>query len=109
GEQRPDVLVLSPHLMPGARHAEYVKSARALGIPTCVCIASWDNLSSKQLLRELPDRVVVWNDVQRREAREIHGVPDDRIVVTGAQGFDLWFDWRPRPREEFAARVGLDP
>jgi hypothetical protein len=86
-----------------------VKSARAVGIPTVVCVASWDNLSSKQLLREIPDAVVVWNEIQRREAEEIHSVPSDRIVVTGAQSFDLWFDWQPRPRAEFAARVGLDP
>lgn len=106
---RPDSLVVSPHLMPGARHSEYIKSARALGIPTCVCIASWDNLSSKQLLREIPDTVVVWNEIQRKEAEEIHGVPADRIVTTGAQSFDVWFDWQARPRAEFAARVGLDP
>lgn len=105
----PDVLVVSPHLMPGARHSEYIKSAQALGIRTCVCIASWDNLSSKQLLRELPDRVIVWNETQRREAEEIHSIPAERIVVTGAQCFDLWFDWQARPRDVFAKRVGLDP
>ncbi|MEJ7569403.1 MAG: hypothetical protein WKF41_14200 [Gaiellaceae bacterium] len=105
----PDVLVLSPHLMPGARHSEYIKSARALGIRTCVCIASWDNLSSKQLLREAPDRVIVWNETQRREAEEIHGIPAERVVVTGAQCFDHWFGWQPRPRADFSKRVGLDP
>lgn len=105
----PDVFVISPHLMPGARHSEYVKSARAVGIPTCICIASWDNLSSKQLLREIPDRVVVWNEIQREEAQRIHGVPPERIAVTGAQNFDQWFTWQPRPRAEFAERIGLDP
>jgi hypothetical protein len=104
----PDVLVLSPHLMPGARHSEYIKSARALGIRTCVCIASWDNLSSKQLLREAPDRVVVWNEIQRREAEEIHGIPAERVVVTGAQCFDHWFGWQARPRAEFGERIGLE-
>jgi hypothetical protein len=108
-QHEPDVLVLSPHLMPGALHSEYVKSARALGIRSCVCVASWDNLSSKQLLREQPDRVVVWNEIQRREAEEIHGVRPERTVITGAQGFDHWFEWRPRPREEFCRRLGLDP
>jgi len=29
-------------------------------------------------------------------------------VVTGAQLYDQWFDWQPRPREEFAERAGLD-
>lgn len=106
---RPDVLVLVPHLMPGVRHSEYVKAARALGIRTCMCIASWDNLSSKAQIRERPDRVVVWNEVQKREAVELHGVPAERVVVTGAQSFDQWFERRPRPREDFCARVGLDP
>jgi hypothetical protein len=105
----PGVLVVSPHLMPGARHSEYLKSARALGIRTGVCIASWDNLSSKQLLSEIPDRVIVWNETQRREAEEIHSVPAERIVVTGAQCFDLWFDWQARPRNVFSERVGVDP
>ena len=36
-------------------------------------------------------------------------MPPERVAVTGAQCFDEWFDWPPRPREEFLARVGLDP
>ena len=44
-----------------------------------------------------------------REARDIHGIPTERVVVTGAQCFDQWFEWTPRPREEFCPRVGLDP
>ena len=30
-------------------------------------------------------------------------------MSTGAQCFDHWFGWQPRPREQFCARVGLDP
>ena len=33
----------------------------------------------------------------------------ERVVVTGAQCYDEWFDWTPTPRAEFCARVGLDP
>ncbi len=105
----PDVLVLVPHLMPGGRHSEYVKAARATGIPTCMCIASWDNLSSKQQLRDVPDRIVVWNRFQLDEAVRLHGMPEERIVITGAQSFDQWFDRVPGSREAFCERVGLDP
>jgi hypothetical protein len=108
-ELAPDVLVLVPHLMPGGRHSEYVKAARAIEVPTCMCIASWDNLSSKQQLREAPDRLVVWNRIQHDEAVRLHGIDPARIVITGAPSFDQWFEHRPRPREEFAARVGLAP
>lgn len=104
----PGVLVIAPHLMPGARHSEYVRVARALGVPSVIAVASWDNLSSKQLIRELPDRLLVWNETQVREAVELHRIPRERIAVTGAQSFDQWFDWEPSPREEFLTRVGLD-
>jgi hypothetical protein len=80
----------------------------ALGIPTALCVWSWDHLSSKALIRTVPDRVFVWNDTQRQEAIALHGVPEDRIVVTGAQCFDQWFDrQQSRDRAAFCRRVGL--
>jgi hypothetical protein len=106
----PDVVLVSPAVDLAAHEAEYVKAARRLGIPAGICIASWDNLSSKGLLHVLPERVFVWNDVQRDEAVELHGVPTDRVVATGASRFDDWFDQQPSTsREQFARKVGLDP
>ena len=102
-------MLVTPHLMPGSTDVHYVRSAAAAGVPTGICIASWDNLSSKQLLRVVPDVITVWNETQEEEAVSIHRVPQDRVVVTGAQCFDHWFNWPPRPREEFLSRVGLDP
>jgi hypothetical protein len=107
--ESPDVVLITPHLMPASTDIHYVRSAAPTGVPTGICIASWDNLSSKQLLRVVPDLVTVWNEAQHAEAVNLHGVPENRVVVTGAQCFDHWFGWPPRPREEFLARVGLDP
>jgi hypothetical protein len=109
GALRPDVVALSDHGNVGSLHSEYAKAAKELGIPVAVCVATWDNLSSRQRLRVIPDQVVVWNRRQLQEAVEIHGVPAGRVVVTGAPNFDDWFSWEPRPREEFLAGVGLDP
>jgi hypothetical protein len=108
-EDEPDVVLVTPHLMPASTDTHYARSAAATGVPTAVCIASWDNLSSKQLLRVVPDLLTVWNDTQKAEAVGLHGVPEDRVVSTGAQCFDHWFGWPPRSREQFCARVGLDP
>jgi hypothetical protein len=107
--EHPDAVLVAPHLMPGSTDVHYIRSAAPTGVPTGLCIASWDNLSSKQLLRVVPDLLTVWNDAQQEEAVQLHGVPANRVVVTGAQCFDHWFGWPPRPREEFLARVGLDP
>jgi hypothetical protein len=108
-ERRPDVLLITPHSFPRSTQPDLLRAARALEIPTGVCVHSWDNLSSKARIRLRPDRLFVWNELQRREAVELHGLPESLVAVTGAQAFDAWFDWQPRPREEFCARIGLDP
>jgi hypothetical protein len=107
-EQRPDLLLLTPLLYFGSQQVEYVRAARALGIRSVLGVGSWDHLTTKGLIHELPDRVVVWNEFQKQEAAELHGVPPERVTVTGAQSYDHWFAAAPRTsREEFGARVGL--
>jgi hypothetical protein len=107
-EQRPDVLLVSPLVSAGSEQVDWIKAARACGIRTAACIASWDNLTNKGLLRIEPDLVIVWNDAQRQEAREYHYMPDDKIAATGAQLFDRWFATGvTRSRQAFCSRVGL--
>jgi hypothetical protein len=109
-EHRPDLLLVTPLIELGSQQVDYVKSARRLGVRSALCVASWDNLTSKGLIRVIPDHVVVWNEAQKREAETLHGVRPEQVVVTGAQLFDRWFDAKPaRTREEFCQRVGLDP
>jgi hypothetical protein len=87
---------------------ELVKAAQAEGVPAAVCIASWDNLTNKGLLRVEPDAVIVWNQAQRREAIGLHGADAARVVATGAQPFDRWFARTPSTtREAFCRAVGL--
>ena len=104
----PDAVLVTPLVEYTSNQVDYLKSADRLGIPTAACIASWDNLTNKGLLRFTPDRVLVWNEVQRRELEELHGVPGDRAIVTGGQKFDPWFELSPtRTAEEHRALVGL--
>jgi FkbM family methyltransferase len=106
----PDLLVLTPLIEPGAPQAEYVRSARALGIRTALCVASWDNLTNKGLIHGSVDLVTVWNEMMKREAVSLHGIPAERVAVTGAQPFDHWFEWQTSTtRQEFCAQVGLPP
>lgn len=109
-EQSPDVVLITPLVDLGSPQLDHLASARALGLRTVLPVGSWDHLSSKALLRTAPDALVVWNDTQKQEAVEMHGVPAERVFVTGAQCYDQWFDRAPsRSREEFCARVGLRP
>lgn len=109
-QARADVILITPMLTLGSEQIDVLRTARRLGVPTALCVGSWDHLSSKALIRQWPDRVFVWNDTQRREAVDLHRVPSERVVVTGAQCFDQWFDRRPTlDRDTFCRRVGLDP
>ncbi|HVQ14518.1 MAG TPA: hypothetical protein VMS40_13045, partial [Vicinamibacterales bacterium] len=63
--------------------------------------------TNKGHLRVVPDMVTVWNEHQRDEAVEFHGVPAAQVSVTGAQPFDRWFERKPTGRQEFCAKVGL--
>lgn len=106
----PDVVVVSPLVEIASSQVDYVKSAQRLGIPAVVAVASWDNLTNKGLIRCVPDRVVVWNEAQRREAVELHGIPCARVTVTGAQRFDEWFARKPAStRADLGRRAGLEP
>jgi hypothetical protein len=107
--QCPDAIVLSPMVGIGFTQADFVKSARSLGVPSGMLVFSWDNLSNKGLIHEMPDRMFVWNEVQAQEARKLHKYPAGHIVVTGAPRFDAFFEMRPvASRDEFCQLAGLD-
>jgi hypothetical protein len=104
----PDVVMTSPLIERRSPQVGYLRAARDLGIPTALCVRSWDNLTTSGLIHETPDLVTVWNKEQMREAVDLHRIPADRVVVTGAGMYDEWFAQGPTTtRAEFCARVGL--
>jgi hypothetical protein len=108
-QQRPDVIVLTPLIgLVACSQVDLLRSAIRRGITTAVMVWSWDHLSSKALIRDVPDALFVWNDIQKREAMRMHRIPEARIVVTGAQCYDRWFERVPtRSRTEFVRHAGL--
>jgi hypothetical protein len=108
--ERPDLLLVTPLVDIGSDQVDYVKAARVLGIRSALPVLSWDNLTNKGLIRVPPNRVFVWNEAQKIEAVTMHGTDPSTVVTTGAMVYDQWFARRPSStRQEFCARVGLDP
>jgi hypothetical protein len=108
--ESPDVIALASLTVSRSSAMDQLKAARSLGIPTVAAIQSWDHLSSKAPLHIATDATLVWNDVQKREAVEMHGLSPASVIVTGAQCYDQCFAWQPtRSRDEFCAGLGLDP
>ena len=74
-EQQADALLITPLIgVVGSSQPDYLRAARAAQLPTAVAVWSWDHLTSKALIRDAPDRVLVWNEVQRDEAVRLHGI-----------------------------------
>jgi hypothetical protein len=110
---RPDVVVVTPLIgrtMEDRQQTDTVKAARKLGVPVGFGVSTWDQLTTKGVVKARPDRTFVWNELQRLEAVTFHSLPPDTVVVTGAQLFDHWFERQPScTRAEFLRSVGLDP
>ena len=104
----PDILLVSPLVDFDAVQNDYLKAARKLEIPAGLCVHSWDNLTNKGLIKVAPDKVFLWNDIQKMEAMELHGIEESKIVVTGAQCYDKWFRQKPSTNKgEFCRKIGL--
>jgi hypothetical protein len=109
-EHRPDVVLATGTYRHVSAEVEFLKSARRLGIPTGVVVTSWDSLVSKGSIKFVPDRLLVWNEIQAEDAVSLHGIPRDRVRSSGAHGFDEWFERRPsRSLEQLLRELELDP
>jgi hypothetical protein len=107
-EIRPDLVLVTPLVNFASDQTDYVRAARHLGIRHALCVASWDNLTNKGIIRGDPDRLLVWNEFQREEAEALHAIDPGRVWVTGAQCFDKWFGRVPSaPKAEFLRKIGL--
>lgn len=108
--QNPDLILITPLVNFSSSQIDYVKSAKFLGIKCGLCVASWDNLTNKGLIQIEPDIIFVWNEIQKFEALNFHGISPEKIFITGAQCFDKWFERKPATlRKNFCEKVGLDP
>jgi hypothetical protein len=104
-----DAVLVTP-LVDGASQHDWLRGAKSLGIPAALAVASWDNLTNKGVMFDTPGRTYVWNEIQRREAVELHGLDPESVAALGAWTFDHWFAWAPsRSREELCLEAGLDP
>ncbi len=86
-----------------------LSEAKALHLPTIGMVRSWDNLSSKGLLRILPDRFVVHNEIIKRELIELNYAPTEAISVIGIPHYDRYSKPDVTERELFLQSFGFDP
>lgn len=105
----PSVVVAGPVNMRFSEEIEYIKAAKKLGIPTVVPVISWDNLTTKGLIQEIPEKLLVWNKTQQQEALSHHQIKNSKTSIIGSPFFDKWFiSLKPSiTKDSFSKKVGF--
>ena len=106
---QPAMLVVSN---PGLIFSEVplLRTAVRRGVRAVAVDASWDNFTNKLLPVRKVDRLIVWNDLMKQQAIELHGYQPDDIRVAGTPQWDLYFrDGPATTRDTFFRRIGADP
>jgi CDP-glycerol:poly(glycerophosphate) glycerophosphotransferase len=108
-EHRPSLVVTSS---PGLIFSEIplLRTAVRRGVRSVAVDPSWDNFTNKLIPVRRVNRLIVWNDLMRREAIDLHGYEPDEVCIAGAPQWDLYFrDGTFVPRDAFFRRIGADP
>lgn len=80
---------------------------RNRGIKVIGMVRSWDNLSSKGLIRFEPDLLIVHNELIAREAVRYNFVDRGKIVAVGIPHYDRYINPSATNRTEFFAARGF--
>jgi UDP-N-acetylglucosamine:LPS N-acetylglucosamine transferase len=88
----------------------FLLAARRLSLPVAAHVASWDHTVGKGVIASFCDVYIVQNRAMEDDLARYHGIPRDRVVVTGWPQTDVYH--RRRERSSFEALLasnGLDP
>ena len=86
---------------------ELLIEAKKRDVLTVGMVRSWDYLTGKGMTRVKPDKLVVHNEVIKKEAVELADMKEERIYISGIPHFDLYINEVRSEREDFLKRVGL--
>jgi hypothetical protein len=79
--------------------APFVLAGKRLDLPVVGYVASWDHAVGKGIVPPHLDRYLVQNDIMRDDLRQYHGIPPERVDVTGWPTSDVYH--RRRSRDEY--------
>ncbi|MDP3764323.1 MAG: CDP-glycerol glycerophosphotransferase family protein [bacterium] len=84
-------------------------TAKRRGVSTIGMIRSWDNLTSKGILRIKPDKLIVHNEILQKQAIKYNDFSKKDIFISGIPQYDRYINGERMNREEFFKKIGLDP
>ena len=75
---------------------DILKMSKKHKIKVNFLIDNWDNLSSKMIFFEQPDKIFVWGQQTLLHANKIHNIPENKIFKIGSARYQNFFNQRNR-------------
>lgn len=89
--------------------ALFLREGRANKIPLIGMVRSWDNTTTKGVLRIVPEKIIVNSPLLKEELVKFHTCRSGDIFVAGLPQFDSWPAGPKMGRREFFEQIGADP
>ena len=86
-----------------------LREAKRRQVKTIGLINSWDKTTARCILRLLPDKVIVFNEIVKREMMTHNEMAAADIFVSGLPQYDVYWNAKPNLREEFFNAIGISP
>ena len=86
-----------------------IREARSRRVPVIGMVRSWDNPTTKGILRLIPEKIIVYSLVMKKELVKFHGGDEKNILLVGYPHFDSWIKGPTLSRTEFFEKIGADP
>ncbi|MEK7589169.1 MAG: hypothetical protein AAB479_00875 [Patescibacteria group bacterium] len=93
----------------GEQDVLFNREAHKNNIPLIGMVRSWDNTTTKGVLRVIPASILSPSPKVKEELIELHDCNAEQIQVVGLPQFDTWLEGPTLSREEFFAYIGADP
>lgn len=88
---------------------DLLRAAKKKKIKSVGFVNSWDKVTAKCVFRLLPDKIIVFNDIVKKEVMVHDDAKESDIFVGGMPQYDFYFSSSPVSREEFFKKRGLAP
>jgi CDP-glycerol glycerophosphotransferase (TagB/SpsB family) len=103
---KPD-MILSAHIF-SDREISMIRFAKKAHIKSVGIINSWDKITSRHMIRILPDKMIVHNDLIKKEAIKYADMNARDIIVTGVPHYDMFISGKVRDKEYFYSKFKID-
>lgn len=92
----------------GDEETSMLRQTKRRGIKSIGLINSWDKITSRCMIRLLPDKLIVPNELVKEEAIKYVDMPENDIEIMGVPNYDVFINAKPSSKEEFYKKIGAD-